>query len=379
MVGSISSLVSPLAVPEGGCLPPPGGKWGRERAKEAESWLQMGRASSGRGGDTVSHPCFPEFVRNTLTTTIPLGSLWPLISLARASSFCFWLVAWDSFAWAVDFRRQTPGFFLLRSLCPSKQSSWSKSSPHCLSHYLRLVFRGCKLLPLPESLPCVQATFCQRWPFRFLRHEPDNGPWRSPNCRHHTSSSQSLSSDSRWEKSPLRLPASSCTGGPLGTLNNSFHRNPSSAAATSTLVYLQGEWEVKGTLLLSPTWWFCTLSGIWEWLATIIWGHCPSGNNSSHLTFCHPMFSHWLSNYPMKFSLIGCFCCVRLFVTHGLQLPCPSLAPGVCPNSYPLSQRCHPTISSSVAPFSSCPQSFPASGSFPTSRVFLSGGQSRCW
>ena len=46
-----------------------------------------------------------------------------------------------------------------------------------------------------------------------------------------------------------------------------------------------------------------------------------------------------------------------------------------CPNSYPLS-RCHPTISSSVLPFSSCLQSFPASGSFPTSRLITSGGQS---
>ena len=167
MVGSISSLVSPLPAPEGGYLPPPGGKWGRERAKEAESWLQVGRTSSGRGGDTVSHPCFPAFVRTTFTTTTLLGSLSPLISLARASSFCFWLVAWDSFAWVVDFRRQTSGFFLLRSLCPSKQSSWSKSSPHCLSHYLRLVFRGCKLLPLPESLPCVQATFANAGPLDF--------------------------------------------------------------------------------------------------------------------------------------------------------------------------------------------------------------------
>ena len=52
---------------------------------------------------------------------------------------------------------------------------------------------------------------------------------------------------------------------------------------------------------------------------------------------------------------------------HGLQhsrLPCPSLTPGACSNSCPLSQWCHPTISSSVIPFSSCPQSFPASGSF---------------
>ena len=58
------------------------------------------------------------------------------------------------------------------------------------------------------------------------------------------------------------------------------------------------------------------------------------------------------------------------------RLPCPSPAPGICSNSCPSSQWCHPTISSSVAPFSSCPQSFPRSGSFPTSRLFTSGGQS---
>ena len=56
--------------------------------------------------------------------------------------------------------------------------------------------------------------------------------------------------------------------------------------------------------------------------------------------------------------------------------PCPSPTPGVHPNSCPLSQWCHPTISSSVVPFSSCPQSFPASGSLPMSQLFTSGGQS---
>ena len=63
---------------------------------------------------------------------------------------------------------------------------------------------------------------------------------------------------------------------------------------------------------------------------------------------------------------------------HGLQharLPCPSPTPGACSNSCPLSRWCHPTISSSFVPFS-CPQSFPASGSFPMSRLFASGGQS---
>ena len=56
--------------------------------------------------------------------------------------------------------------------------------------------------------------------------------------------------------------------------------------------------------------------------------------------------------------------------------PCPSATPGVHPNPCPLSQWCHPTISSSVVHFSSCPQSFPASRSFPMSRLFASGGQS---
>ena len=65
--------------------------------------------------------------------------------------------------------------------------------------------------------------------------------------------------------------------------------------------------------------------------------------------------------------------------SHGLQqvrLPCPSLSPGVCSTSCPLSQWCHPTISSSVIPVSFYLQSFPAAGSFPMSQFFASAGQS---
>ena len=64
---------------------------------------------------------------------------------------------------------------------------------------------------------------------------------------------------------------------------------------------------------------------------------------------------------------------------HGLQstrLPCPSLFSGVYSDSCPLPQWCHPTTSSSVTPFFSCPQSFPASRSFPVSWLFASGGRS---
>jgi len=78
-----------------------------------------------------------------------------------------------------------------------------------------------------------------------------------------------------------------------------------------------------------------------------------------------------------QFSLVA-----QLYLTlwsHGLQhasLPSPSPTPRVCSNSCPLSQLCHPTISSSVIAFFFCLQSFPASGSFLTSQYVASGGQS---
>ena len=84
--------------------------------------------------------------------------------------------------------------------------------------------------------------------------------------------------------------------------------------------------------------------------------HCKSTQftsvSQSYLTLCHPM---------------DCS-------TPGF--PCPSSTLGACSNSCPLSQWCHPTISSSVIPFSSHLPSFPASGSFPMSQFFTSGGQS---
>ena len=70
---------------------------------------------------------------------------------------------------------------------------------------------------------------------------------------------------------------------------------------------------------------------------------------------------------------------VRLFVTHESQHarpPCPSPTPGVQPNPCPSSWWCHSTISSTVLPFSSCPQSLPTSESFSKSQLFTSGGQS---
>ena len=77
--------------------------------------------------------------------------------------------------------------------------------------------------------------------------------------------------------------------------------------------------------------------------------------------------------------LFSCSAVLDSLGLHGLQharLPCPSPIPGACSNSCPLSWWCHPTISSSVVPFSFCLQSFPASGSFPMSQLFVLGGQS---
>ena len=67
---------------------------------------------------------------------------------------------------------------------------------------------------------------------------------------------------------------------------------------------------------------------------------------------------------------------LRLNGSQHARPPCPSPSPGVHSNSHPSSQWCHPAISSSVVPFSSCPQSLPASESFPTSQLFAWGGQS---
>ena len=67
---------------------------------------------------------------------------------------------------------------------------------------------------------------------------------------------------------------------------------------------------------------------------------------------------------------------LRAHEPQHIRTPCPSPTPGACSNSCPLSRWCHPIISSSVFPFSSCLQSFPASGAFQMSQLFTSGGQS---
>ena len=97
-----------------------------------------------------------------------------------------------------------------------------------------------------------------------------------------------------------------------------------------------------------------------------------------HLSF----LSYFLKNLPI-FGCVGSSVQFsRSVVPNSLwdvqhtRPPCPSPTPRAYPSSCPLNQWCHSVISSSVVPFSSCPQSFPASGSFQMSQVFASGGQS---
>ena len=103
---------------------------------------------------------------------------------------------------------------------------------------------------------------------------------------------------------------------------------------------------------------------------------------------CHKFYGmegrryHWNDQSKLQILSLYLFSCSVTsdsLWSHGLQhtrLPYPSPTPGACSNSCPLSWWCHPTILSNVVPFSSCLQSFLASGSFPMSQFFTSGGQS---
>ena len=111
------------------------------------------------------------------------------------------------------------------------------------------------------------------------------------------------------------------------------------------------------------------------------WAHQLIGHSQgkSQLTGHSQGKNQWVWRLVMEtsFVVVQLLCCVTLR-PHGLlraTLPCPSLSPRACSNSRPLRWWCHPTVSSSVTPFSYL-KSFPASGSFPRSQFFTSGGQS---
>ena len=107
-------------------------------------------------------------------------------------------------------------------------------------------------------------------------------------------------------------------------------------------------------------------------------GYSPLGHKELDMTEWLTLHFHPPMCRYVLYVAVQWLRCVQLW-PHGLQLarlPCPKLSPRVCSNSWLLSRWCHPTISSSVIPFSFCPQSFPPSGSFLMSQFFASGGQS---
>ena len=121
----------------------------------------------------------------------------------------------------------------------------------------------------------------------------------------------------------------------------------------------------------------------YSWLSILLafctWTHLRKNNlpYSINSDLLNESFWHFLISISLF--LFSCSVASNLLWSHGLQharLPCRSLSPRVHSNSCPLSQWCHPAISSSVAPFSFCLQSFPASGSFPISQFSSSGDQS---
>ena len=127
-----------------------------------------------------------------------------------------------------------------------------------------------------------------------------------------------------------------------------------SPALAGVFFYHWDTWETPYSLIFCVYNWDC-----------VIWPHLHSPGLGVSSEREELSFSHWVMSDSLW--------------PHGLQHtrpPCPSPSPRVCPSSCPMNQWCHPTISSSVVPFSSCLQSFPVSGSFPMSRLFTSGGQS---
>ena len=98
-----------------------------------------------------------------------------------------------------------------------------------------------------------------------------------------------------------------------------------------------------------------------------------SSTEHKHLWWSPHLVAYQITSVQFSCSVVSDF-----QQSYGLQhtrRPCPSPSPRACSDSCQSSWRCHPTISSSVIPFSSCLQSFPASGSFPRSQFFTSGGQ----
>ena len=117
--------------------------------------------------------------------------------------------------------------------------------------------------------------------------------------------------------------------------------------------------------------------GTWRiWSSTVCQVLEVFSHAISHLAFIPNLIGRFLIFSSVKFIHSVVSNCLWPHEPQHARPPCPSPTPRVYSNSCPLSQWCHPAISSSVVPFSSCPQSLPASRSFPMSQLFALGGQS---
>ena len=103
------------------------------------------------------------------------------------------------------------------------------------------------------------------------------------------------------------------------------------------------------------------------------WTSSKLGKEYIKVVYRHPVYLTYMQSVHFSCSVVSDS--LRPHEPQHARPPCPSPAPGVHLNPCPLSRWCHPTISSSVIPFSSSPQSFPASGSFQMCQLFASGGQ----
>ena len=105
------------------------------------------------------------------------------------------------------------------------------------------------------------------------------------------------------------------------------------------------------------------------------WTGSKLGKEYIKVVCCQPAYLTYMQS-SVQFSCSVVSDSLQPHESQHTRLPCPSPTPGVHSESHPLSQWCHPAISSSVVPFSSCPQSLPTSESFPMSQLFTWGGQS---
>ena len=134
------------------------------------------------------------------------------------------------------------------------------------------------------------------------------------------------------------------------------------------------------SLIMGPLCSYNGMSGFWEELEIFLAAFNMITLSLTHLKVVNPSIPIIRWQYICGFLLLSsCSVMSSSLQPHGLQnarLPCPSPSPRACSNPCLLSQWCHPTVLSSIVPFFSCLQSFPASGSFQMNQLFASGGRS---